>query len=154
MWDVACWTLKTSIELFFFPFLFSGYVYSVDPRVVSFVPDGCNQCSSTLSYVVFKSLYWCMNAIFNAGKSSPSFFSWHEESVNVISGVQSLIQENISSLVSPSLSCSIVFFFNSSQGPGTYLFVFFQFNSAVNPFVLLWTTSRINPFYKVLYLFL
>ena len=29
------------------------------------------------SMLFFKSLYGCINAIFNAGKSSSSFFSWH-----------------------------------------------------------------------------
>ena len=33
--------------------------------------------SSTLSYVVFESLYWGVNAIFSTGKSSSSFFYWH-----------------------------------------------------------------------------
>ena len=43
----------------------------------SHVSGGCNQPSSTLFFVVFKSLSWCVNAIFNAGKSSSSFFSCH-----------------------------------------------------------------------------
>ena len=37
----------------------------------------CNQSSSTLFYVVVESLYRCIDAIFNARKSSYSFFSWH-----------------------------------------------------------------------------
>ena len=57
MWDVPCYSLKTSIDLFDFPFLFYGYFRPVDPRVVSIVPGGCNQFSSTFFYVVFESLY-------------------------------------------------------------------------------------------------
>ena len=42
-WDVACLPLETSMELFFFPLLFSGYCRSAGPRVVSIVSGGCNQ---------------------------------------------------------------------------------------------------------------
>ena len=62
-----------SIELFSFPFLFSDYFCSVDPRVVCIVFDGCNQSSSALFNVVFESFHQCINGI----KSSSSFFSWH-----------------------------------------------------------------------------
>ena len=65
------------IELFFFPLLFPSYCRSADPRVVSIVSGSCNQSSSALFYVVFKSLYRCINAVFNAGKSSSYFFPWH-----------------------------------------------------------------------------
>ena len=34
VWDFASFSLETSIELFFFPFLFSSYFYSVDPLVI------------------------------------------------------------------------------------------------------------------------
>ena len=83
--------LKCPILSFFFPFLFSGYFHTVDPCVVSIVSGGYNQSSSTLFYVVFKLLYWCINTVFNAGKSSSSFFSWHFKSVNVISGVWCMV---------------------------------------------------------------
>ena len=56
---------------------FSSYCRSVGPRVVSIVSGGCNQSSSALFFVVFKSLYWCVNTVFNADKSSSSFFSWY-----------------------------------------------------------------------------
>ena len=36
-------------------------------------------------YVVFLSLYRCIDAILNAGKSYSSFFSWHIQTVYVIS---------------------------------------------------------------------
>ena len=65
---VACSSLNMSIQLFFFPFLFSGYFCSIDPCVVSTVSGGCNQSSLVIFYVVFESLYRCINAIFNAGK--------------------------------------------------------------------------------------
>ena len=38
--------------------------------------DGCNQSFSALLYVVFGSLYRWVNAVFSAGKSSSSSFSW------------------------------------------------------------------------------
>ena len=56
--------------LFFFPFLFPSYFLSVVHRVVSIVSDGCKQSSFVFSYVVFESLYRCVNAVFDAGKSS------------------------------------------------------------------------------------
>ena len=46
------------------------------PIYVSIVSDGSNQSSSALSYVFFKLFYRCINTIFNAGKSSSSFFAW------------------------------------------------------------------------------
>ena len=65
-----------STELFCFPLLFSGHFRSADPCVVSIVSGGCNQSSSQLFKVVFESLYRHVNAVFNAGKSSSSLFSW------------------------------------------------------------------------------
>ena len=47
---------------FFSPLLFSVYFRSVDPRVISIVSSDCNQSSSALFYVVFESLYRCVNA--------------------------------------------------------------------------------------------
>ena len=77
MWDIACKSFKMFVELFSFPFLFSGYFHSINPHVVSIVSGGSNQLSSMFSYLVFKLLYQCVNAVFNASKSSSSFFSWH-----------------------------------------------------------------------------
>ena len=74
--DDACPSLKTSIKLFFFPF-FSGYVHCVDPRVLSIVSSVSDQSSSTLFYVVIASFHRWVNAVFNAGKSFSSLFSWH-----------------------------------------------------------------------------
>ena len=48
MWDFTCLSLEISIELFSFPFLFSGYFYSVDVYVVCIVSGGCNQSSGFL----------------------------------------------------------------------------------------------------------
>ena len=53
--------LKTSIELFLFSFLFSGYFHSVVLHVVCIVFGSCKQSFSTLFYVVFKSLYLALN---------------------------------------------------------------------------------------------
>ena len=39
---VSCRLFNTSIELFFFPFLFFVYFHSIDPRVVSIVSGGSN----------------------------------------------------------------------------------------------------------------
>ena len=69
----SCLSLKMSIDLFFILFLFSDYVCSADPRIVSIVSGNRNQSSSALFYVVFE-LYRCINAIFKADKSSSSFF--------------------------------------------------------------------------------
>ena len=68
-----------------FPFLFSGYFRSVGPHVVSIVSGGWNQSSSTLFYVVFESLYWCVNTVFSAGKSSfPSFLDTYSLSTSFL----------------------------------------------------------------------
>ena len=67
--------LKHPLSCFSFHFLFSGHFCSFDPRVISIASGGCNQSSSTLFYVVFESQYRCVNAVFNAGKTSSSFFS-------------------------------------------------------------------------------
>ena len=79
VWDFACLSLEMSIQsLLFFPiFLLSGYFCSIDPCVVCIVSGDCNQSSSALFYVVFSSLYRCIDVILNAGKSSSSFFSWN-----------------------------------------------------------------------------
>ena len=63
-----------SIQLSFFPFLLSNYFYSVDTCVVCIVSGDHNQSFSVLFYVVILSLYRCIDAILNAGKSSSSFF--------------------------------------------------------------------------------
>ena len=62
------WSFKTPMELFSFPFLFPSYCYSVIYSVVSIVSDGRNQFSFVFFYVVFESLYGCVNAVFDAGK--------------------------------------------------------------------------------------
>ena len=67
----ACLLLEMSIQLFLFPFLSSRYCCSVDPCV----SVCCNQSFFALFYVVFEMSYWCINVMFNAGKSS-TFFSW------------------------------------------------------------------------------
>ena len=56
---------------------FPCFCHSVIYRVVSIFSDGCNQSSFVFFYVVFKSLYGCVNAVFDAGKSSSSLFSWY-----------------------------------------------------------------------------
>ena len=101
--------------MFFFPLLFSGYCRSTYPCVVSIVSGGCNQSSFTLFYVVFESLYRCVNAVFNAVKSPSSLFPWHIESVNVISGMQGLMHGY-------KFSYSLIYFW-----------------------ALLWSTSRMVP---------
>ena len=61
------------MELFLFPLLFPSFCYSVIYRVVSIVSDGRNQSSFVFFYVVFKSLYRCVNAFFDAGKSPSAY---------------------------------------------------------------------------------
>ena len=48
--------------MFSFPFLFPSYCYSVIYRVVSIVSGGRNQSSFVFFYVVFESLYRCVDA--------------------------------------------------------------------------------------------
>ena len=79
-------SLEVSFELFFFPFLFFVYFCSVNDSVVCIAFDGYNQFSSALVFVVFESLYRCINAVLNAAQSSYSFFSWHIQSICFISG--------------------------------------------------------------------
>ena len=66
--------------------------------------------------VVFESLYRCNHAFFNAGESSSSFFSWHMQSMYVISGCKALCMV-ISFLVlwSICLSSSVVLFNNGPE---------------------------------------
>ena len=75
------------MKLFSFPFLFPSFCYSVIYRVVSIVSDGRNESFFVFFYVVFESLYGCVNAVFDAGKSSSYLFSRYILSVNVVSGV-------------------------------------------------------------------
>ena len=89
---------RDSVSLLMFPFLRHVQVLSCEMFisrlkrpwscfpflcVVSIVSDGCNESPFVLFYVVLES-YWCINAIFNARKSSSSFLSWYILSVNVI----------------------------------------------------------------------
>ena len=57
-----------------FCFLVFVILLSIVCRIVS---DGRNQSSVVFFYVVFESLYGCVNAVFDAGKSSSSLFSWY-----------------------------------------------------------------------------
>ena len=61
--------------LFFPRFCFLAIVILLS--IVSSVSDGCNQSSFVFSYIVFKSLYRRVNAMFDAGESSSSLFSWY-----------------------------------------------------------------------------
>ena len=74
VWDFAHLSLETSIQLFFFLFLFSGYICFVNACIFYVVTGGCNQSSSALFYVVFWLLYRCINAILKSGESSSSIF--------------------------------------------------------------------------------
>ena len=51
----------------------SHFCFLVMIRDVSIVSGCCYQSSSTLFYVVLKSLNWCVNAVFKASKTSPPF---------------------------------------------------------------------------------
>ena len=86
---ISC--LKTPINLFSFLFSFPSYCYSVVHRVISIISDGCNEYSIVFLYIVFESLYQSVNAVFNAGKSFTSLFSWNILSVNIISYALSFV---------------------------------------------------------------
>ena len=66
-----------TIQLYYFPFLFSKYCCPADPRVLWVVYGRCNQSFFALFYGVFDTSYRGIDAIFNGGKSSSSFFSWN-----------------------------------------------------------------------------
>ena len=69
--------VASNVHRVFFSLLFSGYCRSAGPHVVRIVLGSCDQSSTALLYVVFETLYQCVNAVFNAGKSSSSISSWH-----------------------------------------------------------------------------
>ena len=69
--------LKRPWSCFSSHFCFLVFSHSVTYRVVSIVSDGRNQSSSVFFYVVFESLYGCVNAVFDADKSSSSLFCWY-----------------------------------------------------------------------------
>ena len=77
MWDFVNLTLEMSMQLFFFPFSSFSYFCSFDVCAVCIVSGGCNQSYPVLIYVVFKSLFRCIDAILNSGKSFSSFFLTH-----------------------------------------------------------------------------
>ena len=106
-------SLEISRHLFFFPFFFSN-IHFVELRVVCIVSGSCNQFSSVFFYQVFESLYWCINVIPNPGKSFFFFFSWNILSVNVIYGMQDLMNQHefSCSLSSICLSSSLLLFKN------------------------------------------
>ena len=54
------------MELFSFPYLYPSYYHSVIYRVTIIVSDGRNQSSFVFFYVVFESLYRCVNDVFDA----------------------------------------------------------------------------------------
>ena len=83
---------------------FCFLVLSVDAWVVCIDFGRSNQSSSAFFHVVFESLYWCIDAIFNPGKSPSSFFSWHIQSVYVICGIYSPMHRY-------EFSCSLVHLF-------------------------------------------
>ena len=69
--------LNCPMQLFSFPFLFPRFCHFVIYRVVSIVSDGRNQSSFVFFYVDFESLYGCVNAVFDAGKSPSALFFWY-----------------------------------------------------------------------------
>ena len=72
MRDVVYLSFNAVIELFFSHFRF--LVIFILSSIVFSVSDGCNRSSILFFYVVFERLYRCVNAVFDAGKSS-SFLS-------------------------------------------------------------------------------
>ena len=88
MWDVDYSSFKTSIELFFFPFLFSGYCHSVGPRVVRIVSVSCNQSFSARFYVVFESSTLSLKLV---SPLPPSFLSTSSRGCNALCMVLSFL---------------------------------------------------------------
>ena len=70
MLNFVCVSIEVSIELFSFPCLFSGYFCAADACFDLIASDGGNKSSSIHGYVIWEVLYRCIDAIFNAGKSS------------------------------------------------------------------------------------
>ena len=76
LWEISLFVAWNCLQLFFSPFLFSGYFHSVDASVVYIGFDRCNQSSSGFFNVLF---CCCIDASilnFNAGEFSSPFFSW------------------------------------------------------------------------------
>ena len=73
--------LRLKIDLVSYPARAEGLgkqdYCSIDACIVSVVYGRCNQSFSALFYTIFESLYRCINAIFNAGVASSSFFFKH-----------------------------------------------------------------------------
>ena len=67
LWDFTCFSLEMAIQLFSFPFLFSGHFCSVDACVVCIVFGHWN--------LFF--FFYVIESIFNTGKSSSSLFWTH-----------------------------------------------------------------------------
>ena len=70
-----------SVGVFFLPCFCSLVIFIQLMLVVCMVSRDCNHSSSAFCNVVFESLYRCIDALLNYGKSSSSFFSWHIQSV-------------------------------------------------------------------------
>ena len=66
----ACLSLRISVQLFFFSFVYSGYFCSVDACIISGL---CNQTSSAFSNLILELFFFKMKS----GESSSSFFPWH-----------------------------------------------------------------------------
>ena len=59
VWDVAYYSLKTSIELFFFPFSFANFRF-VSPQVVAIFSSGCNHAFVCCLQFVVLMLQHCL----------------------------------------------------------------------------------------------
>ena len=70
--------------------------------LVCVVSGRCHQSFFAFFYLVFDSSYRCINAIFNVGESSSSFFSWHIFFLSISSlGCKSLMHRH-------EFSCSLI----------------------------------------------
>ena len=82
-YETVCLAVALFRNLYIWFFLFSDYCPFVGLRVISIVSGGCHQSFSAFFYVIFKSMYRCVNAVFNAGKSSsPSFLDTYSLSTS------------------------------------------------------------------------
>ena len=67
-------SFKTPMDFLSFPFLFPSFLSFSYLSCCSVVSDGRNQSSFVFFYVVFESLYGCVNAVFDAASPLPTSF--------------------------------------------------------------------------------
>ena len=86
VWDLTCLSLEISVQLIFFPFLFSNNCSFIDPCVVCVISGRCNYSSFPLFFnVVFESSYQCIDTIFSAAHILQHRFCSSENNPQLVS---------------------------------------------------------------------